>query len=308
MMSDAVLMQLHDHFGERLQQNVRLAPYTTARVGGPARWFAAAASAEQLGQDADFLWKTALPYRVLGNGSNMLVSDDGWDGFVLLNMAKSISVNESGEHPTVYVESGAALTTLVRKTAEAGLSGLEWAAGIPGTVGGAVYGNAGAHGSDISKCLTLAEILHRTNGQLSLRGDELGFTYRSSSLKREPGNAVILSATFKLERSTCEAVQARVDAVNEKRRCAQPTGASFGSTFKNPAGDHAARLIEAAGLKGTRIGGVEVSPVHANFMINSGSGCAEDYRKLIELVRAAVLEKSSVALELEIELFGDWKK
>jgi UDP-N-acetylmuramate dehydrogenase len=306
-MSDAVLMQLQDHFGERLQENVRLAPYTTARVGGPARWFAAASSAEQLGLDAAFLWKSALPYRVLGNGSNLLVSDQGWDGFVLLNAAKAIRVDEAAEEPTVYVESGAALTTLVRKVAESGLAGLEWAAGIPGTVGGAVYGNAGAHGSDISKCLVLAEILHRTKGQLSLRGDELGFTYRSSSFKREPGNAVILSATFKLERSTCEAVQARVEAVNEKRRCTQPAGASFGSTFKNPAGDHAARLIEAAGLKGTCIGGVEVSQVHANFMINRGTGCAEDYRKLIDLVRKIVLDKFAVALDLEIELFGDWK-
>jgi len=306
-MSDAVLMQLQDHFGERLQQNVRLAPYTTARVGGPARWFAVASSSQQLSQDAAFLWKGTLPYRVLGNGSNLLVSDQGWNGFVLLNMAKTIRVDESADQPTVYVESGAALTTLVRKVAEPGLSGLEWAAGIPGTVGGAVYGNAGAHGSDINKCLILAEILHRTNGQLSLRSDELGFTYRSSSFKREPGNAVILSATFKLERSTCEAVQAKVDAVNEKRRCAQPAGASFGSTFKNPAGAHAARLIEAAGLKGTRIGGVEVSPVHANFMVNDGTGCAEDYRKLIELVRKAVLDKFAVVLELEIELFGDWK-
>jgi UDP-N-acetylmuramate dehydrogenase len=306
-MSDALLKQLQDHFGERLQENVGLATYTTARVGGPARWFAAASSSKQLGLDAAFLWETGFPYRVLGNGSNMLVSDLGWQGFVLLNYAKDIRVNTKSGQPSVYVESGAALTTLVRKVAEAGLTGLEWAAGIPGTVGGAVYGNAGAHGSDISKCLLLAEILHRNNGLLSLHGDEMGFTYRSSAYKREPGNAVILSATFKLEPSTIEAVQARVDAVNEKRRCAQPAGASFGSTFKNPAGDHAARLIEAAGLKGTRIGGVEVSPVHANFLINDGTGCAEDYRKLIDLVRKTVLGKFAVELELEIELFGDWK-
>lgn len=306
-MNDAVLKQLQDHFGERLQENVSLAPYTTARVGGPARWFAAASSAEQLSTDTALLFQSGLPYRVLGNGSNMLVSDQGWHGFILLNLAKTILVQQDGAQPTVYVESGAVLTTLVRKTAEAGLSGLEWAAGIPGTVGGAVYGNAGAHGSDISKCLVMAEILHRTNGQLSLRSDEMGFTYRSSAFKREPGNAVILSATFKVETSTREAVQARVDAVNEKRRCAQPTGASFGSTFKNPSGDHAARLIEAAGLKGTRIGGVEVSPVHANFLINDGTGCAADYRKLIDLVKQTVLENSAVALELEIELFGDWK-
>lgn len=299
---------LQEHFGERLQQNVALARFSTARVGGPARWFAEACSAAELAADAAFLWQNDVEFRLLGNGSNMLISDDGWHGFVLFNQAKTIRINETGEHPTVYVESGAALTTLVRVVSEAAMSGLEWAAGIPGTVGGAVYGNAGAHGKDVCQSLLMAEILHRSKGLLSLDCDGMGFAYRSSAFKREPGNGVILSATFNLTPSTREAVQARVNEINEKRRNAQPAGASLGSTFKNPIGDHAGRLIEAAGLKGTRVGGVEVSPVHGNFLINDGSGCAEDYRQLIALVQKTVREKFAVELQLEIELFGDWKK
>jgi UDP-N-acetylmuramate dehydrogenase len=299
---------LQDHFGKRLQENVALARFSTARVGGPARWFAEACSAEELAADAQFLWDNNVNYRLIGNGSNMLISDAGWQGFVLLNQAKAIRINDSGECPTVYVESGAALTTLVRVAAEAGMSGLEWAAGIPGTVGGAVYGNAGAHGKDVCQSMVLAEILHRSKGFLSLDCDGMGFTYRSSELKRSPGNAVILSATFNVTPAPREAIQAKVDAINEKRRTIQPAGASLGSTFKNPTGDHAGHLIEAAGLKGTKIGGVEISPLHGNFLVNDGTGSADDYRKLIDLVQKTVREKFAVDLDLEIELFGDWKK
>lgn len=306
-MSDSMLNLLKNHFGGRLQENVSLARYTTVRVGGPARWFAEAASAQQLAADAGFLWTNDVHYRILGNGSNLLISDAGWQGFVLLNQAKAIRVTGSVDQPLLYSESGVTLNTLVRTATEAGLSGLEWAAGIPGTVGGAVYGNAGAHGKDVSQSLLLAEILHRSKGLLSLRFDEMGFTYRSSQFKREPGNAVILSATFNLTPSTREEVKARVDAINEKRRAAQPAGPSMGSTFKNPENDKAGRLIEAAGLKGTRIGGVEISQVHGNFFVNDGTATAADYRSLIKLVQKTVHDKFGVDLQLEIELFGDWK-
>jgi UDP-N-acetylmuramate dehydrogenase len=302
-----MLTLLQDHFGDRLQENVSLARYTTVRVGGPARWFAEATSAAQLADDAGFLWEKGVEYRVLGNGSNLLVSDAGWQGFVLLNQARAIRMAGSTDQPLLFCETGVALNTLVRTATEAGMSGLEWAAGIPGTVGGAVYGNAGAHGKDVSQSLLLAEILHRSKGLLSFRFDEMGFTYRSSQFKREPGNAVILSATFNLTASTREEVKAKVDAINEKRRTSQPAGPSMGSTFKNPENDKAGRLIEAAGLKGTRIGGVEISQVHGNFFVNDGSATAADYRSLIELVQKTVHDKFGVDLQLEIELFGDWK-
>lgn len=306
-MSDLMQQKMQAHFGERLQENVRLARYTTARVGGEARWFAASSSSAQLAADVTFLWQQGVSFRVLGNGSNLLVSDKGWDGMMLLNQAKDIRFEDSGVQPVLIAESGAPLSAMVRQTVERGFSGLEWAAGIPGTIGGAVYGNAGARASDIGQMLVLAEILHREKGQFSLTSEQMGYSYRSSALKRAPGSAVILSAQLRLTRSTTEAVSTLVSEFNDKRRNSQPAGASMGSTFKNPEGDHAGRLIEAAGLKGTKIGGVEVSPVHANFLINDGSASAQDYHQLIQLVQRTVEEKFAVKLETEIELLGEWQ-
>jgi UDP-N-acetylmuramate dehydrogenase len=305
-MNNSVQQFLQNQFGERLQENVRLARYTTARVGGPARWFAESNSAEQLAADVRYLWGQELPFRVLGNGSNLLISDMGWHGMILLNQAKAITVNSSETESLLKAESGATLTSVVRLAADKGLTGLEWAAGIPGTVGGAVYGNAGARGLDISQSLVLAEILHREQGMLSLSSEQLQYSYRSSLLKRTPGDAVILRATLKLTPSTPEIVRQKVELFNEKRRLSQPAGASMGSTFKNPADDYAGRLIEAAGLKGTKIGGVEVSPIHANFLINDGSATAENYHHLILFVQKTVKEQFAVDLETEIESLGEW--
>lgn len=298
---------LQNHFGERLQENVRLARFTTAKVGGAARWFADATSPAQLAEDARFLWEHKIDFRILGNGSNVLVSDSGWDGMMLHNLAKTITVDTTTSQPLLKAESGAALNTVVRTATEHGLSGFEWAAGIPGTIGGAVYGNAGARDANTQQILALAEILHREKGVLSMTSAQMGYEYRSSTFKREPGHVVILTASFNLKQSTVEEVKAKVEEFNTKRRNSQPAGASMGSTFKNPAGDYAGRLIEAAGMKGTKIGGVEVSPVHANFLINDGTATAEDYHQLISLIQKTVRENFSVSLELEIELLGEWQ-
>ena len=300
-------IELQDHFGARLQTNVNMACYTTARVGGAVRWFAASPSASQLAADARFLWDHKIPFRVLGNGSNVLISDRGWDGLMLYNQAKAITVDRDSSHPTLKAESGAALSTVIRTTMEEGLSGFEWVAGIPGTIGGAVYGHAGAHGLDIEQILSLAEILHCEKGQLLLTAAQMGYQYRSSDLKRDSGRAVILTASFGLSLSTPDLVKKKVEEFNVKRRNSQPAGASMGSTFKNPQGDFAGRLIEAAGLKGLKIGGVEISPVHANFLVNDGSASAEDYHQLISFVQKTVKDKFSVELELEIELLGEWQ-
>jgi UDP-N-acetylmuramate dehydrogenase len=300
-------IELQDYFDARLQTDVNMARYTTARVGGAVRWFAESTSASQLAADARFLWDHEIPFRVLGNGSNVLVSDRGWDGLMLYNQAKAITVDRDSSQPTLKAESGAALSTVVRTTLEAGLSGFEWAAGIPGTIGGAVYGNAGARGLDIEQILSLAEILHREKGQLLLTASQLGYQYRSSDLKRDPGRAVILTASFGLSLSTPDLVKEKVEEFNLKRRNSQPAGASMGSTFKNPQGDFAGRLIEAAGLKGLKVGGVEISPVHANFLVNDGIASAEDYHQLISFVQKTVRNKFSVELELEIELLGEWQ-
>ena len=299
-------MALSGAYDADVTRDERLSHHTTYRIGGPAALFVKVNSYPALLKTIEILGREGVDWVVLGKGSNILAADRGYDGCVIVLGREFSRISFDGSEVTAGA--GATIARLVSETLSHSLSGLECLVGIPGTVGGAVYGNAGAHGKDVCQSLLMAEILHRSKGLLSLDCDGMGFTYRSSAFKREPGNAVILSATFNLAQSTRDAVQAKVDAINEKRRNAQPAGASLGSTFKNPAGDHAGRLIEAAGLKGTRVGGVEISPVHGNFLINDGSGCAEDYRQLIALVQKTVREQFAVELQLEIELFGDWKK
>lgn len=301
------LDQLRAAFGSRLQENVVMANYTTARVGGPADGLLIVHSAAELEDAVRQLWRLSSPYIILGSGSNVLFSDRGYRGLVLINRAKTVKIDVHGGAPTVWVESGANLGALARQVALRGLSGLEWAATIPGTVGGAVYGNAGAHGSDMASNLLLAEILHREKGKESLDGAALAFSYRSSALKRQPGERVILAARLKLSLSTVEEVRRRMDEYAQRRRQTQPAGASLGSMFKNPPGDFAGRLIEAAGLKGTRIGGAVVSQVHANFFVNDQKATAADYGKLINLVQQKVFEKFGVMLELEVEMQGEWQ-
>jgi UDP-N-acetylmuramate dehydrogenase len=174
-------------------------------------------------------------------------------------------------------------------------------------VGGAVYGNAGAFGSNTQASLLLAKILHRTKGYLSLTSEGMGYAYRSSALKRQPGDAIILSASFSVQPGDPALIEWTMKQFSERRRSTQPTGPSTGSTFKNPPGDFAGRLIEAAGLKGTRIGGVSINEKHANFFINDGTAKAQDYYDLIQLARQTVFEQFGVSLETEIEVIGDWQ-
>lgn len=311
----AHIQTLRSAFGERLQVNVSLKRYTAARIGGKADVMITVETSQELAEVAKSLWELAIPFTILGSGSNVLVSDAGVRQVVVLNHAKKILFNPQSLHPTVWAESGVNFGALARQAAIHGLSGLEWAAGIPGTVGGAVYGNAGAHGSDMSNNLLMAKILHlrQTNGDNQheiLREDwsveRFEYAYRSSSIKHQPGRVVVLSAQLKLSQSTPEAVQAKMDEYSAMRRSSQPSGASLGSIFKNPPGDYAGRLIEAAGLKGKKIGKVEISQKHANFFINQDSATASDYAALIRLVQQQVLKKFGVSLELEIELLGDW--
>lgn len=298
------LPSLHQRFGERLEENVSLAPYTSARIGGPADALLTAASADELAEAAACLWEMGLSFTLLGGGSNLLVSDRGVRGVAILNRAKSVRF-EAGEPPCVWAESGVVFSNLSNRVAAQGLAGLEWAASVPGTLGGAVYGNAGAFGGDMSGNLIQAEVQTRT-GRETWPVERLGYGYRTSVLKRGEVQAVILSARLALKNSTKEEVGFKMQAFTERRKRTQPPGASMGSMFKNPPGDAAGRLIEAAGLKGTRVGNAEISTVHANFFINHGETRAADVRALIELTQAVVLEKFGVRLELEVELIGDW--
>ncbi len=283
-----------------------MANYTTAHVGGPVDAMLILHTSAELESAVRRLWEMNIPFFLIGAGSNVLVSDSGIRGVVLVNRARNVKIDAHSAEPSVWAESGATLSGIAHQVAVRGLNGLEWAATIPGTLGGAVYGNAGAHGGDIQSQLILAEILHRSEGKVSWPVEKLEYAYRSSILKRRPGEAVVLSARLRLALAEQDEVQARIDEFSTSRRQTQPPGASMGSMFKNPPGDFAGRLIDAAGLKGTRIGGAEISAIHANFFVNIEHATAADIANLIELARQKVYEKSGVSLELEIEKLGEW--
>ena len=298
------LPNLRDAFGDKLQENVSLAAYTSARIGGEADSLIVAHSAKELSETLFKIWEMDIPYLILGGGSNVLISDEGFRGIVVLNKAKSINFMKDDEEPTVLVESGVTMSRLANQAATKGLAGMEWAATVPGTVGGAIYGNAGAFGGDIAGNLIHVELMTK-NGCMFWDADEMAYAYRSSKLKRDGIESIILSAELKLENGVPAEIHERMRSFIQKRKNTQPPGASMGSMFKNPEGDYAGRLIEAAGLKGTRIGNVEISIVHANFFVNHGETKASDVRALIELAQKTVQEKFGVALELEVEVVGE---
>lgn len=293
-------------FGERLREGVALARYSSARIGGPADYLLEVKTAAELADAAHTLWSMDLRFRILGGGSNVLISDEGARGVVVLNRATGMHFEEDGPEPMIWAESGAALGTIARRAVERGLGGLEWAVTIPGTVGGAVVGNAGAHGEDVAGHLEMAEILQPGKDPQPWKAGRLAFSYRRSWLKDHPGEAVVLSASFRLHPSTAEETRRRAREFGAYRRATQPPGASWGSMFKNPPGDYAGRLIEAAGLKGERRGDVEISREHANFLVNRGDGTARDAWELIKIARERVEAEFGIRLELEVELFGEW--
>jgi len=304
--SEAALRSLRTTFQGRLTQQASLARFSSSRIGGPAELLVTVRSGAELAQAAEALWRLSIPFRILGGGSNVLISDRGVRGAVVLNQAKSVAFKEDAEVRGVWAESGASLGSVARRAVERGLSGLEWAATVPGTIGGAVVGNAGAHGGDVAGVLEVAEILQRNERAQEWPAARLGYGYRDSWLKRNPGAAVVLSAAFRLQPSTRKETRARTAEYVEQRHRTQPQGASWGSMFKNPPGDHAGRLIEAAGLKGYRIGGAQISHEHANFFLNLGRATGADVWELIQLAKRKVADDFGVRLELEVELLGEW--
>jgi UDP-N-acetylmuramate dehydrogenase len=305
-MKPSQLAVLRSAFGDHLQENIPLAGFTSARIGGPADFLVTVRSAGELEQAARRLWELDLPFVLLAGGSNVLVSDKGVRGIVVLNRARSVKFNLKAEPPSVLAESGVMLNEITQRAGKHGLSGLEWATGIPGSLGGAVYGNAGAFGSDISANLLQVNLLRREGSLETWTTAQMGYGYRTSVLKREHPAVVILSAELSLKQGDKGPIQEKMEQINTRRKGTQPPGASMGSMFKNPPGNYAGRLIEAAGLKGTRIGNAEISPVHANFFINNGQTRAVDIKALVELARKTVSEKLGITLELEVEMIGEW--
>ena len=310
----SVWSEIETALGGRAVSGELMSRHTTARAGGLADLFVEATSANDLRDIVRLARQRRVPYFVLGGGSNILVSDTGIRGLVILNKARQIKYPiPNAKYQRVQAESGVILPTVARECTERGLGGLEWAIGVPGTVGGALVGNAGAHGSDMAHSLVSAKVLDAEDNVKDWSAQELQFGYRTSRLKSQISNQqsaishpVVLEAEFELRRSTREECEARAAEFTEKRRRTQPPGASLGSMFKNPPGDYAGRLIEAARLKGARVGNVEISPVHANFFVNLGGASAMDIYSLICLAREQVRREFGVTLELEIELVGEW--
>jgi len=305
-MQPSILSDLRSTFGDRLQENVPLSGYTAARIGGPADALVFVRSADELAHAAEELWKMDVPFLLLGGGSNVLVSDKGVRGVVIINRARLVKFALQAEPPSVRAESGVTPNDITQRAVRLGLAGFEWAAGVPGSLGGAVYGNAGAFDGDIAGNLISLELIHRQHGRQVWPVEKMEYGYRTSVLKREHPPALILSVQLALSHGDPQAIQAKMEQFSERRRNTQPPGASMGSMFMNPTGEKAGRLIEAAGLKGRRIGNAEISTQHANFFINHGQTRAEDIKALIELARITVAEKFGVKLELEVELIGEW--
>jgi len=276
--------------------------HVSFRIGGPAEVLVVPRSADELRAVACALFAAGVPYAILGRGSNLLISDRGVSGIVLkighgLDRARWSATG-------VTAEAGAGLPALAMRASERGLGGLEFAAGIPASVGGAIAMNAGAHGHSMDEITDFVTVL-RPSGEETWGRHDLAFAYRTSRLQREPG--IVLDVTLRLTPADPGRTRATLASWLDDRARTQPIGPpSSGCIFRNPPGDAAGRLIDAAGAKGLRSGAVEVSDVHANYMINAGGGRAADVLTLVDDVRHRVRERFGVELELEVKLVGEF--
>jgi len=288
-----------------LRRSVPLGDFTTWKVGGPAEWFAEPGSREELIALAAWAVAEGMPYRCIGAGSNLLIADAGLPGLTLCNRRLQGSRLDASSG-LVWAEAGEPIPTLARKAARLGLAGLEWAVGIPGTVGGAVVMNAGAQGGCLAERFLAAEVIDpaRPEEPFPLALEALDFAYRHSRLQQEP--LLVLAARLQLEPGQDPtAVSARTSANLHSRTNSQPyQQPSCGSVFRNPEPEKAGRLIEALGLKGLSVGGAQVSPMHANFIVNTGGASAADIDTLIQLVQERVRQERGVVLHPEVKRLG----
>jgi UDP-N-acetylmuramate dehydrogenase len=293
--------------GVKAERNAPLARLTTMRVGGPADLLATAHNTFELRALVRFARSRELPLTLLGRGSNTVISDRGVRGLVVHVRAEGSKVDGQA-----YVtEAGVPMARAATETQRAGLTGLEFGLAIPGTAGGAVWANAGAHGADVRSILESADVLLADGSEARVPADQLGLGYRESRFKH-PGEAgpaeVVLGARFRLEHASADEIKARLDDIRHWRQAHQPLGLpSAGSSFRNPTEDQSAgELIDRAGLKGAQEGGATVSEKHANFVVNDRRGTASDVRRLMDRVRATVLKSSGVELVPEVVFVGDW--
>ncbi len=282
--------------------NEPLANHTTWRIGGPCDLLIQPKDKESLILAVQIIHRHNIPWKVIGRGSNLLVRDGGIRGAVF-KVAEGLSHCEfRGEE--VRVGAGYSMIRLTVEAGKMGLTGLEFAGGIPGSVGGAVYMNAGAHGSDLSRILKEAEILFEDGEAKVLSNEEMQFSYRTSLLQAKKG--IVLEAVLQLKQGDRKEIAAALAKYKDRRRQTQPLQQPCaGSVFRNPPGDHAGRLIEAANLKGYTVGGAQVSTIHANFIVNNGGATAADVLTLMEHIQSTVKEKFGVDLHPEVLVVGE---
>jgi UDP-N-acetylmuramate dehydrogenase len=286
----------------KVKRNEPLAHHTTIKIGGPADLFIEPSSVENLKKVMEVIKKNNLPWRAIGRGSNLLVSDKGIEGAVIKlgTGIDALAINGT----EITVGGGHSLVSLSTLISKKGLSGLEFASGIPGSVGGAVYMNAGAHGSDISNILTRAHILFEDGTMEWLSNEEMEFSYRTSSLqKKRPG--IVIEAVFQLVAGDRTTIVAQMQKNKDYRKETQPWNyPCAGSIFRNPLPNYAGKLIEVAGLKGFSIGGAKISEMHGNFIVNAGNATAGDVLALIQHVKDTIYSLYKIKMETEVEIVG----
>lgn len=299
---DAIITELENLKIGKVKKNEPLVYHTTIKIGGPADLFIEPSSVENLKQVMSLVKKYSLNWRAIGRGSNLLVSDKGIEGAVIKLSSGIDELKINGTEITVG--GGHSLVSLATLISKKGMSGLEFASGIPGSVGGAVYMNAGAHGSDISKILTRAHILFEDGTMEWLSNEEMKFSYRTSVLQKiRPG--IVVEASFQLVEGDKEAIVSQMIKNKDYRKETQPWNfPCAGSIFRNPLPNYAGKLIEVAGLKGFSIGGAKISEMHGNFIVNAGNATAGDVLALIQHVKDVIYSLYEVKMETEVEIVG----
>lgn len=302
MIDAAARKDLEATLEDRIAFDAPMSRYTSLRIGGPADALATPADRAELAQLLAICARHDLPRTVVGSGFNVLVRDGGIEGVVIV--LKKLRAIEERPGPSIQAEAGVSHSQITRLCSERGLSGLEFAAGIPGSVGGWVAMNAGIGPREMQHVVREIAIVPADGGaERTLLREELDFRYRG--LHGLPGGAVLVATLFEVTPSTPEDVKAEVDRLLKGRAASQPLNVpSCGSVFRNPSGDFAGRLIEAAGLKGERMGGAQISPVHANFIANTGGATAQDVLALIDHARKRVRESAGIELETEVKIMG----
>lgn len=289
-----------------IREQEPLSAHTTFRIGGPAAYYLIPENRDEVSEALDFAKEKGLPFYVLGRGSNMLFDDEGYPGVIVeigRGMERMSVEKELDETVRVVAQAGITMSSMAMQLAEAGLTGFEFAGGIPGTLGGGITMNAGAYGGEIRDCIQDATVMTESGGILVLTRDQLELGYRTSVIQHE--RYLILEGSFLFKRGEKEEILARMRELNQRRRDKQPLEyPSAGSTFKRPEGYFAGKLIEDAGLRGYRVGDAQVSEKHCGFVVNRGNATAAEVRQLIRDVQEQVQEKFQVRLEPEVRIIA----